>query len=104
MKETISVFRRLMYIPEIKIFVTSFLSYHQDIANLSGYFGDAWADPSKKIVSGFWKLLMSINKQKINFIDHFFILDIAEILYTSSVYFRHDQAWPMLIKYDSINL
>ena len=56
MKETICVVRRFMYIPEIKIFVTSFLSYHQDIANLSGYFGDAWADPSKKTVSGFRKL------------------------------------------------
>ena len=58
---------------KLNTFLRSLLRYCKDIANLFGYFGHTWPNPSKKIVSICRKLLMFINMQKIRFITHFFL-------------------------------
>ena len=61
-----------MHIRKIKIFLTSFLRYCKDIANLSGYFRCGWPNPLKKIVSTCGKLwCLSAWKKPISFFIFF---------------------------------
>ena len=89
MKEIMPMASESMHIPKIKIFVTSFLRYHKDLANVSWYFWRAWSNSSKKVVS----TAIFLNIQKINFIAGFFL----EILLTYFEYFRDASSHPSSI-------
>ena len=65
--------RSSTHISKIKIFLTSFLRYPKNIANLSGYFGFALVKLFKKDNINLQKTLTLISMQKINFTNHFFL-------------------------------
>ena len=65
--------RSSTHISKIKIFLTSFLRYPENIANLSGCFGFVLVKLFKKDNINLQKTLTLISMQKINFTIHFFL-------------------------------
>ena len=63
-----------MHLPKVKILITSFLRYHNDIENLPGFFGHAWPNPTKKVCINLQKTLIVISMQNIATINNYFWL------------------------------